>query len=81
MRVRLAKGVRMAGPAGSFGEGEIVDVDTTTAGILIANGSATPVDAPEVTTDVVETATPPVEYATATIPATATAKPQRKRKN
>lgn len=79
MKIRLGAGVRMAGPDGTFGPGDVVDVPTATAQILIMNGSATPVDAPVVDAGAPVDA-PQIETATLLPVEAATARPQRKRK-
>jgi hypothetical protein len=85
----LGDGVRMAGPDGNAGPGDVVEVPIETAQILIANGSATAVETPvvdsgtAVETPVVDSGTPadarPDETATLPPRETATARPQRKR--
>jgi hypothetical protein len=79
MKVKLGAGVRMAGPEGNAGPGDVVDLPTPTAQMLIANGSATAVDAP-----VGASGAPvddiPAETATLLPHKAATARPQRKAK-
>lgn len=73
VKVRLIE-VRMAGPAGNFGDGDTVDVTPETAQILVNLGQAAFVDAQ------VQAETAPVEMATVTPEETATARPQGKRR-
>ena len=76
MLVRLGEGMRMAGPTGNYGPGEVVEVADAVGEVLVANGLAVEV-AVEAAAPV--SAIPEVETAVETPPEAATASPQRRR--